>query len=578
MRRERGALGSRAAPLAAAITVWMTAFAAVPSPARADAPTLDLPVFGESTFTMTSTTTLRYRGDNYDPNPYNDDFGSLYQRLDLALQGDELRFEVRLDAFLPTTIVERPRCPADEAVLCRIAWDVRPERMTLRWEHDEWTIEAGDSQLVLGRGLALAFRKVDLLAVDNALRGGHVRYDGEHLDARIHVGLANPQNQDPITLEIRPEPEDVVVAAQLGLRMPGSIPLVFGAHGTRIWFQDDAEGGSSYLHRTVDVVGWSVEGPGILDGRLSVYAEVDALRRQWEFEGALEQDFGRAFYANAQLQGDELTVLVEWADYRNFLVATTLTEAQEWRIYGAVPTLEYEGPQLLRAVGNRRGGSIRVDYAFLPGPWSFSVNETLYALAEEAATDPFDGTLVTHTWATLTRRQEYGEDVVWSLQAVAGYRHETLLHDPDRPDGGFSQGDVDRQMVHGMVEVTIGSGEHSFDVSLDHRWERWRLGAYRDFQVGGASITYSWGVPLTITLALRSSDFRQDELMRREMRDYNVLGGLWYPSIDARWSFDPGNFLRLFVGQTPGGQLCSGGVCRTVPAFEGFLLQFVGRL
>jgi hypothetical protein len=77
---------------------------------------------------------------------------------------------------------------------------------------------------------------------------------------------------------------------------------------------------------------------------------------------------------------------------------------------------------------------------------------------------------------------------------------------------------------------------------------------------------------------MRWSDFKPGELVARQMRDYNFFGGFWYPSIEARWSFDPGTFLRLFVGQTPGGLICSGGVCRDVPPFEGFLLQFVGRL
>ena len=60
---------------------------------------------------MTSTTTGRYRGNNYDSNPYNDDFFSLRQRFDLALQGDELRLEVRLDGFLPFGIAESGTVP-----------------------------------------------------------------------------------------------------------------------------------------------------------------------------------------------------------------------------------------------------------------------------------------------------------------------------------------------------------------------------------------------------------------------------------------------------------------------------------
>lgn len=563
---------------------------AAPSRARAQSPTFELPVFGETTFSMTSTTTLRYRGNNYNANPYDDDFGSLYQRFDLALQGDELRLEVRLDAFVPTTVFESPRCPSGLESLCRIAWDVRPERIALRWEHEDWRVELGDSQLVLGRGIALAFRKVDLLAVDTALRGAHVRYDGDALSFRVHGGLANPQNQDPITLEIRPrdyvnpddglrpEPLDVVVGGQVGVTLPAPVPVTLEGHAVHIWFEDDPD--VSYTGRSVAVAGWSAEATSLADGRLSFYAEADGLRREQSLAGEVEHQLGRAVYANAQVTGDELTVLVEWADYRNFLVAPQNNEGQEWRIFGAPPTLEYEGPQLVRALGNRRGGALRVDYAFMPGPWSVSLNESLLGIAEEPDVDPWDGIGVSHTWATLARRQEYGSDVVWSTNLVAGYRREWLLHDP--PDAAIGEGDLDREMIHAQLEVTIGSGDHSFDISADHRWETWLTGnTYREFEVGGASVTYSWGLPLAVTLALRWSDFRRDELAMRQMepyRQYNIPGGMWYPSLEARWSFDPGTFLKLFVGQTPGGQICSGGVCRTVPAFEGVSLQFVGRL
>lgn len=573
--------------LRAGLALWIAAWLAPPI-ARAQAPTFELPVFGETTFSMTSATTLRYRGNNYDVNAYDDDFGSLSQRFDLALQGDELRLEIRIDAFVPTTVFEGPRCPAGFESRCQLAWDVRPERVALRWEHDEWRVELGDSQLVLGRGIALAFRKVDLLAVDTALRGAHVRYDGEAVDVRAHGGIANPQNQDPITLLIRPrdfvgpdglraEPLDAVVGAQVGVTLPAPVPVALEAHAAHVWFENDPD--AAFDDRSVAVAGWSAEATSLADGRLSLYVEANGLRRQQTLVGDVEHEVGRAVYANVQITGDELTVLVEWADYRSFLVAPQNNEGAEWRIYGAPPTLEYEGPHVVRGLGNRRGGAVRVDYAFLPGPWSFSVNESLLGIGEEPDDDPWDGILISHAWATLARRQEYGEEVVWSANLVGGYRRELLLHDPSGPIAG---GDVDREMIHGQVELTIGSGDHSFDVSGDHRWERSRNSAsYREFQVGGASITYSWGVPLAISIALRWSDFRTDELMRRQMApysDYNVPGGIWYPSLEARWSFDPGTYLKLFAGQTPGGQICSGGVCRTVPAFEGVSLQFVGRL
>ena len=48
----------------------------------------------------------------------------------------------------------------------------------------------------------MAFRKVDLLGIDNALRGGHVRYTGSSFRFGLHGGIVNPQNVDPIDLSI----------------------------------------------------------------------------------------------------------------------------------------------------------------------------------------------------------------------------------------------------------------------------------------------------------------------------------------------------------------------------------------
>lgn len=567
-------------------------FLAPANSARADDFSFDLPLLGTTTFAMTSTTTLRFRGDNYDANLFDDDFFSLAQRFDLSLQADELRLEVRLDGFLPFThFDETPlfsgngRCPLEGDPRCYIAWDVRPERLALRWEHEAWTVEAGDTQLVFGRGVALSFRKVDLLGVDTALRGGHIRYSDGTFQARIHAGIANPQNQDPIDLRIIREFEDVIGAASIGVTLPGSVPMTFTLHGMRVWFQDDP--GSEFLPRarTVDVAGWTFEAPALADGMISIYAEANGMRRSFTLIEDENISFGRGIYASIQLQTvDGLTVLFEVKDYSNFLVAPSIFEANAWRIYNAAPSIEYEGPQRLRAIGNQRGAGLRVDYAFLPGPWSFSVNSVLVGLNEEGgAHDPWDeGVLVTHSWASLFKRQEYGGDINWALNLIGGARFEVLQHDivsGPMMTVAVPRGALDRWMIHGQAELTVGSGEHSLDINIDHRHERQLDGSEaREFQVGGVAITYSWGVPLTLTLGLRWTDFQPGVVENREEKDYNFMGGLFYPSIEGRWSFDPGTFLRVFVGQTPGGQICSGGICRDVPPYEGFLVQFVGRL
>ena len=216
-----------------------------------------------------------------------------------------------------------------------------------------------------------------------------------------------------------------------------------------------------------------------------------------------------------------------------------------------------------------------MDYAFLPGPWSFSVNTALYAFNEEPHLDPFDGVLVSHSWMTLAKRQEYGGDLNWSLDLQGGARFETLLHDYD---ARFRSGDIDRWMIHGRLDITVGSGDHAFDFIVDHRHEREIRGDVAEFQIGGASGTYKFGIPFTLTLSLRWTDYQPGVVVSRGQREYNFLGGEFYPSLEVRWTFEPGTYLSLFAGQTPGGQLCSGGVCRDVPTFEGFQLTFVGRL
>ncbi|GAB4216236.1 MAG: hypothetical protein OHK0013_42500 [Sandaracinaceae bacterium] len=442
---------------------------------------------------------------------------------------------------------------------------------------------------MIGRGIALSFRKVDLLGVDNALRGAHVRFDDGHFRFRLHTGLANPQNQDPITLRIFRDPADLVAAGTVGATFGPDDMFVVSGHAVRVWFEEEGrdffqQTSALTYDRAVDVIGWTAEAPSLADGHLALYVEANAMRRTSHLPssvgtglGAEQVEYGRAVYASAQLLVDNLTILTEWKDYTNFLVAAETLEGNPWRIYSAAPSLEFDGPQRLRVIGNQRGGSIRIDYAFLPGPWQFSVNGSFFGLNEEPQRDPWTGILVTHGWATLQRRQEYGEDVTWSLTASAGYRQETLLY--DLPLTGRRSGDLDRRMVHGLVEATVGSGEHSVDLALDHRFEQEvPFDTLRDFQIGGVSVTYTYNIQLALSLVLRWTDFKPGENVARAARDYNFLGGNLYPSIEARWNFDPGTFVRVFVGATPGGQICSGGVCREVPPYEGVLAQFVGRL
>jgi hypothetical protein len=554
-----------------------------PASSRASDLGFEVPSLGPTTFQMTSTSILRFRGDNYDPNlnAFDDDFFSFYQRFDASLQTSTLRAELRLDTFVPFVdyALGTGDCPSDieDDPRCYLDWDVRPERFVLRWQPTyQWTVEGGDTQQVFGRGVALSFRKVDLLGVDNAWRGAHVRYQGDVLRFRAHGGVANPQNQDPIDLRIVEDPDDIAVGGSVGARIPGSAGLTVNAQALRVWFENDDLAVAT--DRAVDVWGLTAEAPALAQGRLALYAEGNVMRRTEDLIDDPVEDFSRGVYGSAQLQLDKVTLLLEWKDYTNFLVAPSTLEDTTWRIYNAAPAVEFDGPQRLRGIGNQRGGGAQFDYAFLPGPWAFTLASVFYGFNEEPEVDPWeDGTWVTHSWVGVQRRPVYGDGWTWSFNATAGGRFEVFNH----PNIGLQvePGDLDRSIAHGQMELVLGKGDHSFDFTADHRFETQRIfgGDLQHFEIGGVGLTYALGWRFTAAVLMQWTDFQQAIVDRRAEKDYNFDGRL-YPSLETRYSFTPGTFLNVFVGQTPGGQVCSGGICRDVPPYEGVNISFVARI
>lgn len=80
----------------------------------------------------------------------------------------------------------------------------------------------------------------------------------------------------------------------------------------------------------------------------------------------------------------------------------------------------------------------------------------------------------------------------------AGYRRETFS---DHPIGDeIGRGDLDRHVLHGEIDTTVGYGEHSLEVRYDHRYDRELRGAsYAGFSIqGGLALTYTWRTKLVI--------------------------------------------------------------------------------
>ena len=534
------------------------------------------------TYTVTSTTIAQYRLDNFNTFDHDDDYLTVWEKLEAAVQADDLRLSVRIDGVLA---LFEDECPEFiESADC-IGNDLRAERFTAHWQHEGLKLDAVDSYAVLGRGLALSMRRVDILGIDTSLRGGQAAYDQGTFFVKLLGGAANPQNLDPQTLQIRrtprdrlrrgvfsmPEQRDWVVGGEAGVRLGSRQQLEVGFHALRVWFADsDVDA----LANSVDVTvgGFHLNAPTLLDGKLVLYGEVNIAERLVDFASEFAEDQDRdgyAIYASAQLRLDNLAILFEWKDYRDYMVAPAPTTGEVHRIYSAAPTLELD-QERPRALHNARGGRLQVDYGFRPGPWSASANALVYGLAEQQGDrlpDPFDGILVTHGYVRLQKINDaLGEDEIgWTFDLVLGARRETLLYD----DPAFmrEQGDLDWRVIHGQVDAGIVFGRHSLELTVIHRSERRFSGfEFAEYIRGTSSLTYSWAGKVRVAPTLN---------WNTEQRGSTPS---LYPGLEARVDFLEGSFVRVFGGRTPGGRICSGGVCRDVPPFEGVLGELVLRI
>ncbi|MBK6529585.1 MAG: hypothetical protein IPF99_08290 [Deltaproteobacteria bacterium] len=134
----------------------------------------------------------------------------------------------------------------------------------------------------------------------------------------------------------------------------------------------------------------------------------------------------------------------------------------------------------------------------------------------------------------------------------------------------------------------------SIELRIDHRFERnYTFDAIRGFSWdelltgsrGGVALSWSHGLPLVVSAALRWDNTKR-AVGQRSLDDQPwglanagvPLLPVLYPSLEVRWNFTINNFVRVFGGMTPGGRVCSGGVCRDVPLFQGAIAELVLRL
>lgn len=656
----------RGAPRSTAPALAALAALLAPGAASAQGLVLRLPGLGPTSLTATSTTIVRFRGSNFDRNVHDDEFFSLTERLDLAAQAAPWRLYLRVDGFSPWN--HDTSCAGSDADLCSVRSNWRPgsydasapndyanvsnllpERINLRYQRSGLTLEAGDYYQVFGRGLSLAFRKVDPIGLDTTLRGGRVEYEHERLTVRAFAGLSNPQNLDPISLSIFSDPEDLLAGASLSARAGADGDMELSGHALHADFERDP---NASRQDVVDIGGVRVEFPSLLDGALSLYGEANVLSRVARLgvaadgaqRGPTRRSWGRGVYAAAQLVTGRWTVLAEWKDYTNYLLSPNqlggATPRDVARIYSTAPSLERDDQRLFTNA-NTRGARVRVDYAFESSAWILTLNSVLYGWSDHfgndgALVDPWDavdGYLTTHTYFGVRRRsrpvlQQAGAPAApaggaaipsgggagaggvtrvapgdFSLVATVGYRREFHAGTaPTEPgfDPDFRAGDIKHESIQADFDIAFPVGANdSLELRVDNRFERnYTAARLTGFNVqelvtgvrGGVALSWSHGLPLVVSGLLRWDNTGRPageaSLLQAPfgvapdptMRSVDPRFPTLYPSLEVRWNFTIGNFVRVFGGMTPGGLVCAGGVCRNVPLFQGAVAELVLRI
>lgn len=657
-------------PRSAALAVALAAIVpSLPGAVSAQGLVARLPGLGPTAFSITNTSLLRWRGSNFEFNRHDDHFGSFTERLDLSATAAPWRLYMRVDGFSPFN--HDTSCSPDEASLCYLRSNYRfgsydslgsslPERLSLRYHRGDITAEGGDYYQVFGRGLSLAFRKVDPIGLDTTLRGGRLEIDHGRFTLRGFGGYANPQNLDPISLSIFEDPADLLAGASLAARVGPDEDIEVSGHVVHADFERLAD---QQRQDTVDVAGWRVEFPSLFDGALTLYGELDVLRRgsrtgRASLDPSAEPTRttnGHAVYLAAQLTRGRFTVLAEWKDYTHYLIAPTeaanSTPREVARVYSSAPSLERDDQRLFTNA-NVRGGRIRIDYTVAPSPWIFTFNSVLYGWADTADSlgnlldpwDPSHGLLTTHSYFAIRRRSRpvtrpaapaAGEagapsrdnaaassaaagagGVVpgaagiggpsatrvargdFNLVASVGYRREFYVA-TDRAEAGgppqWQAGDVKHDSVQADFDIAFPVGANdSIELRIDHRFERnYTFDAITGFSWdelltgsrGGVALSWSHGLPLVVSAALRWDNTKRSVGQRSfDEQPWGLANAgvpllpVLYPSLEVRWNFTLNNFVRVFGGMTPGGRVCSGGVCRDVPLFQGAIAELVLRL
>ncbi|MBJ93623.1 MAG: hypothetical protein CMP23_04025 [Rickettsiales bacterium] len=463
----------------------------------------------------------------------------------------------------------------------------RLEKLYLRYAKGGLEVQFGDFYASIGRGIVLSMVKKPEVDQDNSLRGARFDITGRRGGLTLLGGFTNPQE---ISMELRNQGIDKLDQALIGglslLARPGN-NLALSTHGVGydlLGTPSYSLGGTAELSDIGGVLDLFFEGNGFFYGQEDG-SEEDPVR-------------GHAAYFAGTVYAEAVTLLIEAKSYRNSQLLVQPGPVVPLQ-YNNPPSLEHE-PTITEDInGSVQSGNIhglRIQPELFFPETGTTLTGSMAASVDFEPHPPFSlqHELSIHPWIAIDQPLHLGKADL-HLLADFGYRHDFPLRSDKEPgiSNAESQSRAEQYlshtgMLHYAVDLSVTFGKHSFELVSRYRrhavtlendvcWDR-NGSEHCDRDDGWIStenaISYTLMGKYTIALLLDHTD---DPIVQ-SLANNGAIGNLhfnkeWRRStyIGAELILKPSSMLEIYVfgGSQKAGIVCTGGACRTVPAFTG---------
>jgi len=472
--------------------------------------------------------------------------------------------------------------PISEDVLLRF------EKAYLRYSNPNFDLQLGDFYASFGRGIVLSMVKKTEIDQDNSLRGARFELITRKLGITVLGGITNPQE---ISMELRNQGIDRLDGRLLAggsVKLRPTRNLEFTAH--------------SLGYNLLKIPSWSIGGTAEVSNigdMLDLFIEVDGFLYGQDENSEADPIRGYAAYFAGTLYAGALTLSVEAKSYRNsnlLLQPGPVVPIQ----YNNPPSLEHENSITEDINGSVQSGNIhglRIQPELYFDKTSTTLTASVAVALDMEPHPPFSRQheLTLHPWIAIDQPIHLGKADLHVLADV-GYRHDFPVRSDQQ--AGISDEEASARrgqflkntgMFHYSADVSLSFGKHSLELVSRYRrhafttenetcWSRDDGSERCDRDDGWISMENSLAYTLMgrYTIALHV-DYTDDPIVQ-SLANSGAIGNLAYDKEWRRSTYIGGEIivrpvsnleLYAFFGSQKAGIVCTGGACRTVPAFTG---------